>query len=125
VRGENVIGWILAFSLLALPLVEVWLFVGLGVSLTATAVWCCATAGVGWYFARGEDLSLWSELEADVRNGRVPTIEGIDAMLILIGGWALIVPGFATDAAGAALLVPTLRNAATDLVRRTIRVRLG
>lgn len=124
-RGENVIGWILAFSLLALPLVEVWLFVGLGVSLTVTAVWCCATAGVGWYFARGEDLSLWSELEADVSNGRVPTIEGIDAMLILIGGWGLIVPGFATDAAGAALLVPMLRNAATDLVRRTIRVRLG
>lgn len=116
------LGWILGLTLLGLPLLEVWLILLTEVSLTATLVWSVLTAAVGWRFARREDLSLWSELEADVVNGRLPTIEGVDTMLLVLGGWGLVVPGFLTDAAGALLLIPPLRRALTDGVRQAIRL---
>jgi UPF0716 family protein affecting phage T7 exclusion len=51
----------------------------------------------------------------------VPTLEGVDAMLVLIGAWGLIVPGLITDLLGAALLVPPLRRALRDLIRQALR----
>ncbi len=116
--------WLLGISLLLVPSLEIWLLVRLETSLTAVLVWCSLTAAGGWYFARRESLSLWTELESAVQNGRVPTIEAVDAMLLLLGGWGLIVPGLLTDLAGAALLVPAVRRVLTDMIRRAIRGRL-
>ena len=113
--------WILGILLLLVPLLELWLVVRMGYPWTAMAVWCVATAAVGWRFARRENLSLWTELESDVQNGHLPTTEGVDTMLVLLGGWGLIVPGLVTDLAGAALLIPPLRRVMIDLVRNTIR----
>ena len=115
--------WILGILLLLVPTLEIWCVVQMGISLSVLTVWSLLTAAVGWYFARRESLSFWSELESDVQNGRLPTIEGVDTMLVLFGGWALIVPGPITDLAGAALLAPPLRRELTDWIRRTIRTR--
>lgn len=117
--------WILALLLLVLPLVEVALWVRVPWPLWLIVLECGATAAVGWFFARGEDWTLWTELESDVQNGRVPTLEGVDAMLVLIGAWGLMVPGLVTDLAGAALLVPPLRRVVRDTVRETLRARIG
>ena len=113
--------WILGILLLMVPSLELWLLVRMGYSWTVTAVWCAATAAVGWRFARQENLSLWTELESGVQNGHLPTTEGVDMMLVLLGGWGLIVPGLVPDLAGGALLVPPLRRVITDIVRNTIR----
>jgi UPF0716 protein FxsA len=82
------------------------------------------TAAIGGWFARREGLSLWTELESDVQNRRVPTEEALDAMLVVLGGWALIVPGFVTDVAGAALLVPGVRGLLMAPLRGAIREHL-
>ncbi len=113
--------WILGVLLLVVPAAELWVVVVLGFSWGGAAFWCAGTAAVGWWFARRENLSLWTELESDVQNGRVPTIEGIDTMLMLLGAWGLIVPGLLTDLAGGAVLLPPLRRVLTDLARRAIR----
>jgi UPF0716 protein FxsA len=83
------------------------------------------TAGVGWYVARGEDWTLWTELESDVQNGRVPTEEGIEGLLVLAGAWGLIVPGLFTDVAGALLLIPPLRRRVVRAIRRAIQERIA
>ena len=116
--------WILALALLIVPFVEIGLLVQTRWPVWVVLLECGATAALGAYFARGEDWSLWTELESDVQNGRVPTIEAVDAMLKLIGAWGLIVPGLITDALGAVLLVPPLRRALTDTIRRALRARI-
>lgn len=116
--------WLLGGLLLAVPFVELWLMFTLPVGLGPTLAIAAATAALGWWAARREDLSLWSELEEDVRNRRVPTPEALDAMLAVLGGWGLMVPGYLTDLAGLALLVPAVRRALLDPLRQTIRARL-
>lgn len=113
-------GWILALALLIVPFVEVGLLVQMRWPLWGVLLWCSATAAVGAYFARGENWTLWTELESDVQNGRVPTIEAVDAMLTLAGAWGLIVPGLITDALGAPLLVPAVRQVLTGMIRRQL-----
>ena len=117
--------WALALALLIVPLLEVGMLVQMRWPVWLIVLECGITAGVGWYFARGEDWTLWTELESDVQNGRVPTLEGVDAMLLLIGAWGLMVPGLITDLAGTALLVPALRRAIRDLIRETLRGSIG
>jgi len=96
----------------------------LDASLGTTVLWCSVTAALGWWFARGEDFSLWTLLEADLANGRVPTEEGVDALLELLGAWGLISPGVLTDLVGALLLVPPVRGMAVGPIRELLRSRL-
>ncbi len=90
-------------------------------SLAVAIALSVATAGVGWWFSRTERLDLWSELESDVQNGRVPTEEGLNAMMTIFGGWALIVPGLLTDLLGASLLFPAVRKRCIHPLRSFIR----
>jgi UPF0716 protein FxsA len=118
--SQNMI-WILAILLLVLPLMEMWLMLGLGQALSLVILQGAATAAVGGWFARKEGLSLWTELESDIHNQRVPTEEGLDAMMEVLGAWALIIPGWITDLVGAAMLVPAVRLALIPKIRQAIR----
>jgi UPF0716 protein FxsA len=104
-----------------LPWAEFLLILHLGLSTTAVLLWCLVTGAVGWWHARQEDLSLWTELESGIQNGRVPTEEGIDGILKLLGAWGLILPGLLTDLAGAALLVPRVRAFLVPAIREYAR----
>jgi UPF0716 protein FxsA len=108
-------------AFLVLPWVEFWLMVQVGASALGATVWCLFTGAAGWWFARREELSLWTELESDLQNRRVPTAEGIDAMLQLIGAWGLILPGLLTDVLGCALLLPPVRAALVEPIRRYLK----
>ena len=111
-------------ALLVLPWVEFWLMMGMGFSMVTATVLGLVTAGVGWWHARREGLDLWTELESDIQNHRVPTAEALDAMMMMLGGWALIVPGLITDLLGAALLVPAMRRVIMPGLRNLIRAWL-
>jgi UPF0716 protein FxsA len=116
-------GWTLLVALLIVPWIEFWLVLKLNWPLWFLVLWFAGAAGAGWWFARGEDLTLWSELESDVQNGRVTTAEGVDAMLTLIGAWALILPGLLSDAVGILLLIPQVRVELVEPIREFIRHR--
>src|SRR5690349_23505593 len=112
---------VVVIALGVLPWLEFLIIVHLGISVTAAVVWCVATGLIGWWQSRKEDLSLWTELESDIQNGRLPTEEGVDAMLHLLGAWALILPGLLTDMMGAALLVPQVRAFLVEPIREWLR----
>lgn len=113
--------WVMAGAVVGVPLLELLLMSLSGASLPLLLVLSLLTAAVGWWFARRDGLSLWTELESVVHKGRVPTEEMVDAVLVLIGGWALIIPGFVTDMAGAVLLLPPVRALLIEPVQDTIR----
>ena len=115
--------WKLLAVLLVLPGLEVWLLMRLPWPLGLTLMEVLITAAAGWHFARREELSLWSELVSDARNGRVPTREALDAMLVVLGGWALIMPGVLTDLLGAMMLIPAVRELALPGLRTLLRQR--
>ena len=116
--------WMLGSLVSALALADAWLLIASPISLWTIVAWCALTAALGWWGQRGEDLTLWSEIESDVQNGRVPTDEAVDAMLAVLGGWALIVPGWLTDVAGGFMMIPQVRQASTRLIRRAVRTQL-
>lgn len=107
--------------LLVVPWVEFWFMMGLGFSLVTAVALGLVTATVGWWHVRHEGLDLWTELESDLQNQRVPTEEALDAMLMIIGGLALIVPGVMTDLLGGVLLVPAMRRIMMPTLRGSIR----
>jgi len=113
--------WVLLIALLVVPWAEFWLVMQLNWPMWFILAWCAGAAAVGAWFIRGEDLSLWTELESDIQNRRVPTAEAIDAMLVLLGGWALILPGLISDALGILLLIPRIRAALIEPIRAFIR----
>ncbi len=115
--------WLLLLALLVLPWLEFWLVMQIQWPTWALLLWCVGAAAVGWYFARGEDLSLWTEIESDIQNKRVPPAEAIDAMLVLVGAWALILPGLLSDALGLFLLIPSMRAECVEPIRNYIRRR--
>jgi len=112
---------ILVVALGIVPWVELWIMLHLGLPTWFTVLWCVATGLYGWRRSRKEDLSLWTELESDLQNNRVPTAEGMDAMLELIGAWGLILPGLVTDILGAALLNQRIRESLVEPARKYLR----
>lgn len=104
--------------LFLLPLLEWWLMVRLRIPVAIVVLWCGFTAVVGVYVKRGEDLVvLISELTSDWRNGRLPTNEAVEALLIQVAGWGLIIPGLLTDIVAGILLIPHARDASVGLFR--------
>jgi UPF0716 protein FxsA len=83
---------------------------GLMVLFTVAGVWLCKREGLGVLRRMNEHLD----------RGEAPTKELLDGVLVLVAGVLLIVPGFITDIAGLALLVPPVRA----LLRGTLLRRL-
>lgn len=113
--------WVLLIALLVLPWLEFWVAMQLHWPTWFLLLWCAGAALVGWRFARTEDLTLWTEIESDIQNHRVPPAETVDAMLVLVGAWALILPGLLSDAVGILLLIPQIRSELVEPIRNFIR----
>jgi UPF0716 protein FxsA len=50
-----------------------------------------------------------TKVRESLNRGELPAEEMLDAMLIFVAGVVLLTPGFLTDAAGLAILVPRAR----------------
>lgn len=109
-------------GILALPLIEIALFVVIGsrIGLWATLGWVVLTAVVGWLLIRAQGLRALNELRQATDELRDPTGPLANGAMTVLAGMLLILPGFFTDACGILLLLPPVRA----LVRRTIGKRV-
>ncbi|HEY0276111.1 MAG TPA: FxsA family protein [Paenirhodobacter sp.] len=110
-------------GILALPLIEIALFVVIGarIGLWATLAWVVATAVIGGLLIRTQGARAMTDLrraQADLRDPTTPLANG--AMTVL-AGMLLMLPGFFTDACGLLLLLPPVRA----LLRRAIGRRVA
>src|SRR5689334_18197192 len=94
--------------LLLLIAVEIWVIIlvaeQIGVLYTLLLLLASSIAGVSLMRYEGR-MALDRAREA-LRLRQMPGRELADGALILIGGFLLLVPGFITDVAGLALLLP-------------------
>ena len=117
---------ILVMGLFLIPLIEIWILIllGLGTGLTSVFIICSVTALGGWWLMRQEDFSLWTLIETEMQNRRLPTEEVLHDFIIWFCGLVLIMPGLLTDGLAIVLLVPIVREEGIRWVREKMRRRL-
>ena len=113
----------IAFTII--PIIEIYLLIEMGSMLGGlTAVSLVVLTGfLGAFLARMQGLQTLYRIQESLREGRMPSGELLDALLIVIAGLVLLTPGFLTDSAGFVLLIPTTRNSIKYWVRRQIGLR--
>lgn len=108
---------VLGVGVLALVVAELMLLgwlVGL-IGLWRTLLVLLAEALLGAALVRLEGAKAWRGMTEAIRRGALPGGHLADAVLILVGGLFLIVPGLITDAIGLLCLLPFTRPAVRAL----------
>ena len=110
---------LLLFALfIVVPLAELYVIIQVGEAIGAvpTIGLLLLDSLLGGWLLRSQGRAVWRRFQETLGSGRAPTREGIDGVLVIVGGALLLAPGFITDVFGALLLAPPSRS----LVRRGI-----
>jgi len=102
---------ILFIVFLAIPIIEIGLFIQVGgmLGLWPTLAIVVLTAFIGTNLLRKQGLATLSRLQGSVSDGSNPMDPIAHGALILVSGVLLLTPGFFTDSIGFALLLPPVR----------------
>ncbi len=117
-RRGGVLRWLLA-GLILLPLLEIVVLVAVGqwIGVLWTIALLVGMAVLGVWISRRETGRALRSLRRTVESGRMPTDEAADAMLVILGGFLLVLPGFLTDVVGLLMVLPFTRPAARRLLQ--------
>ncbi len=116
--------WLFALFL-AVPLIEIALFIQVGgvIGLWPTLMIVILTALLGTVLVRSQGLAELSRLRTSLDRLEDPTGPLVHGAMILFSGALLLTPGFFTDAVGFALLVPGVRTAVFQFLRKRINIQ--
>ena len=100
------------FSIILLPIVEIYLFIKIGAQIGAitTILLIFITAILGVYYARYEGLNTLRAGFTQLSKQETPAYEIISGAAIALAALLLIIPGFATDIFGFLLIFPLSRK---------------
>ncbi len=120
-------GFLLFLVFLAVPLLEIALFIVIGgqIGVLATVAAVVATALAGAILVRHQGLTTLARTRRELDEGRIPTGTMGEGLAILFAGALLLTPGFFTDVVGFALLVPPLRRTIVKHLGRWIGPRVS
>ncbi len=118
------LGLLLLILFIAVPLVEVALFIQIGgwIGLWPTLAAIVVTAVAGSTVIRLQGFGVAQRARARLAAGEAPMREGFDGLCLVVAGLLMITPGFFTDAVGAALLLPPVRGLVYGRVRDRVHV---
>ena len=105
-------------SIIAIPIIEILLFIKLGESIGAinTVLLIILTAVVGVYFARIQGINTIKSGFLNLYQNKLPIYELFSGASIAIAAIFLIIPGFFTDTFGFLLLIPFSRKLLLSLI---------
>jgi len=114
---------ILAFILV--PLIELTLLVQLHqqTSFLTTLLVVLFTGMLGVSLARRQGLDVWRGIHQQLAQGKNPSVEIMNGVMILLAGAFLMTPGLLTDGVGFALLIPWLRTRLQTGLTKWFRTR--
>ncbi|KFB08506.1 FxsA family protein [Nitratireductor basaltis] len=115
---------IIPFMLLAIPLLEIAVFVVVGgeIGVLATMALIFATAVAGTILLRSQGLGVARRIRATMEQGQVPGRDLVHGMMIMVAGVLLLTPGFVTDTLGFLLFVPQFRDMGWRFLRSRITI---
>lgn len=116
--------WLFALFL-AVPLIEIALFIQLGglIGLWYTLLVVILTAILGTWLVRAQGAMALSELRGSFQKLDDPSRPLAHGAMILFAGALLLTPGFFTDAVGFLLLFPPFRVAVYNYIRARVQVQ--
>jgi UPF0716 protein FxsA len=125
-------GVLLFWIFLLFPVAEVYVLIKVGsrIGFWYTLFLLIFSAVFGSYLAKIQGKMALERIQACLAEGRMPTNEMIDGVLIFIGGLLFVFPGFISDGLGLLLIFPPtrflvriffLRSVQTDLEVRSSR----
>lgn len=116
---------VLLLLFILVPFVEIYVLIEVGARIGApwTIALVVLTAAIGAALVRRQGLATLSRVQASLDAGALPATELVEGAFLLVAGVLLLTPGFVTDAAGFALLVPPIRRALAQrlLARGVVR----
>ena len=100
------------FSIIFVPVVEIYLFIKIGAQIGAltTILLIFVTAILGVFYARYEGLNTLKAGFNQLSKQETPAYEVISGATIAFAALLLIIPGFATDILGFFLIFPITRK---------------
>ena len=109
-------------AFILVPLVELYLLLWLAdlTNVLTTIAVVVVTGIIGSLLAKREGLIAWHRFRTALGQGRMPSQEIQDGLMIVFAAALLLTPGLLTDALGFVLLVPAGR----DLIRRLVLKRM-
>lgn len=116
---------VLVVLFVLVPLAELYVIIQVGQAfgaLTTIALLILISAAGAWLVKR-EGIGVWRRFRRQVESGAVPGREIADGVMILFAGALLMTPGFLTDIAGLALLLPPVRAGVRAVVLRRAEQR--
>ena len=110
----------LILLLFFVPVLEILILMQLNYIMPLSTIFlqCVVTLAAGVWLMQGENFSLWTLVESELHNKRLPAEEVLADLLLLGGGVLLIVPGLLTDALGLAIFIPAVRQECIQLIRK-------
>jgi len=98
------------------PIAELYVIIQVGeaIGVLPTIALLIADSVLGSLLMRAQGRAAWRRFNAAIAEGRVPTREVLDGVLVIAGGLALLTPGFLSDVVGLLFLLPPTRA----LIRR-------
>ncbi len=103
---------ILFLLFLIIPIIEIYLLIQVGSIIGAlyTILLIILTAIVGAFLLRIQGIATLRRVQQTIARGKVPAMEMLEGLMLLVGGALLLTPGFFTDALGFVCLIPSLRR---------------
>jgi len=100
------------FLFVTIPLLELYVLieVGSGIGGFNTIALCLITAAIGGLLVREQGFRTLLNARTELAHGHPPAAHMAHGLMIALAGVLLFTPGFITDAAGFALLIPALRR---------------
>ena len=116
--------WFL-FAFLAVPITEIALFIQIGglIGLWPTLAVVVITALIGSWLVRSQGIMEINNIRRSISRLDDPVEPIAKGLMILVAGALLLTPGFFTDGAGFALLVPAVRSAVFNQLRKRVGIR--
>lgn len=117
-----IMGLKLLFFFIGIPLLELAVLVQLGnvFGFWSTLAIIILAGILGAALARWQGMRVLIRIQQELAAGRLPAVELLDGLLILIAGVMLLTPGFLTDVCGLLLLLPGIRH----VVRAWLKTKL-
>ena len=106
------------FLIIAIPLIEIYLFIKIGSKIGAlnTISLILITAVIGIYYVRYEGINTLKSGISEMINNKLPIYEIISGATLAFASILLILPGFATDIIGLLLIFPPTRKLLFNLL---------
>lgn len=118
--------WWLLLALIVIPTLEIAAIIAVGRAIGGwpTLALLLVESALGAWLVKREGGRAWRALSTALTTGRMPSRELTDAALVLVGGTLLLTPGFVTDLAGFACILPGTRAFVRPLLAAVVQRKL-